>query len=212
MDKLFDNQQTLALFLIFFVPGFISIKIYDVFVPGERRDFSKSLLDAVAYSALNFVALSWLIALMRSGQMPLWLWYVSFFLVCVAAPAAWPVLLFKFRNTARVAKHIPGPISGVWDAVFAQRQQYWVIIHLKDGRRIGGVYSTRSFTSSSPAAPEMFLEEVWQLSETGVFEKPVESSAGILVLAAEILGLEFFQYDEIGESADVEREQSATTG
>jgi hypothetical protein len=84
----------------------------------------------------------------------------------------------------------------VWDAIFAQRRQYWVIIHLKDERRIGGVYSTRSFTSSSPAPPQIFLEEVWELSDAGAFVKCIESSAGILVLGDEIMGLEFFCYDE----------------
>ena len=42
MEKLFDNQAAFALFLVFFVPGFISLKVYDLFIPSERRDFSKS--------------------------------------------------------------------------------------------------------------------------------------------------------------------------
>ena len=39
MENLFKNQETFALFLIFFVPGFISIMVYDLRIPGERRDF-----------------------------------------------------------------------------------------------------------------------------------------------------------------------------
>jgi len=34
------NADKLALFPIFFLPGFISIKIYDLLVPGEPRDFT----------------------------------------------------------------------------------------------------------------------------------------------------------------------------
>lgn len=56
MEKLFEQQATLILFLGFFVPGFLMIRIYDLLVPTERRDFSKSVFDAVAYSAVNFVA------------------------------------------------------------------------------------------------------------------------------------------------------------
>jgi hypothetical protein len=196
VEKLFDSQQTLALFLIFFVPGFISLKIYDVFIPTERRDFSKSLFDAVAYSALNLVGLFWLITLMRSGRMPGWLWYFSLLFVCVIAPALWPILLFKLRHHHLIAPHIPGPVSRVWDCLFTQKKEYWVIVHLKDQRRIGGVFSTRSFASSSPAPPEIYLEEVWELNEAGVFTKPVESSAGILILGEDILALEFFSYDQ----------------
>ena len=54
MEKLFENQGTLGLFLIFFIPGFITLKVYDLLIPGEPRDFSKSLFDAIAYSSLNF--------------------------------------------------------------------------------------------------------------------------------------------------------------
>jgi len=59
------NVDKLTLFLVFVLPGFISIKVYDLMVPGERRDFSKSLLEAISYSTLNFGALFWLIALIR---------------------------------------------------------------------------------------------------------------------------------------------------
>jgi hypothetical protein len=92
MEKLFEAQGTLALFLIFFIPGFISLKVYDLLVPGERRDFSKSLFDAVAYSSLNFVALLWLIGIVRSGSLP-WLWYAAMFVLLIGMPAAWPILL-----------------------------------------------------------------------------------------------------------------------
>ncbi len=92
MEKLFENQVTFTLFLIFFVPGFISLKVYDLFIPSERRDFSKSLYDAVAYSALNFVALFWLIWRMGSGKMWPATWYLSFLLVLIVAPALWPIL------------------------------------------------------------------------------------------------------------------------
>jgi hypothetical protein len=54
VEKFFENEQVLALFLVFFVPGFLSLKVYDLLVPGERRDFSRAAFDAVAYSALNF--------------------------------------------------------------------------------------------------------------------------------------------------------------
>ena len=62
------NADKLALFIVFFVPGFISMKVYDLLVPGETRDASKSLLDAISYSTLNFAALFWLIAILQTGD------------------------------------------------------------------------------------------------------------------------------------------------
>ena len=55
------EADKLVLFLIFFIPGFVSIKVYDLLIPGEQRDFSKSILEVIGYSALNYGALSWFI-------------------------------------------------------------------------------------------------------------------------------------------------------
>jgi hypothetical protein len=90
MEKLFENQSTLGLFLIFFIPGFITLKVYDLLIPGEARDFSKSLFDAVAYSSLNFAVFFWLIAIVRSGNLGPWQWYPAMFFLLIVMPALWP--------------------------------------------------------------------------------------------------------------------------
>jgi hypothetical protein len=196
MEKLFETQGTLALFLIFFIPGFITLKVYDLLVPGEARDFSKSLFDAVAYSSLNFAALLWLIGIVRSGSLPPWQWYAAMFVLLIGMPVAWPILFLKMRKHPKVARRVPSPNARVWDDIFARRTPYWVIVHLKDQRRVGGLYGGRSLTSHSPAAPEIYLEEVWKLDENGGFtDSRVDSTAGILIMGAEILALEFFRYN-----------------
>jgi len=51
------------------------IQVYDLLVPSLRRDFSKSLFEAIAYSAVNLGAFSPLIYMMRSGFFaPFWYW------------------------------------------------------------------------------------------------------------------------------------------
>ena len=62
------NVDKLTLFLIFFLPGFISMKVYGLMVPGEPRDFSKSVLEAISYSTLNFAVLFWLIIFIHTGD------------------------------------------------------------------------------------------------------------------------------------------------
>ena len=195
MEKFFENEQVLALFLVFFVPGFLSLKVYDLLVPGERRDSSRAAFDAVAYSALNFGVLLPIIALMRSGSLPAFWWYAFAFMILVACPIAWPFALVRFLQIAEVAKRVVNPTPRAWDCVFGGREPDWIIVHLKDQRRIGGLYSSKSFSSSSPAGPEMFLEQVWRLDENGAFVEPIDSTKGILILGEEMLALEFFEYD-----------------
>jgi Family of unknown function (DUF6338) len=95
------NADKLTLFLVFFLPGFISIKVYDLTVPGERRDFSKSLLEAISYSTLNFAALFWLIAVIQSGNFyrsHFVLYSLSVTVIMVGVPACWPFLFLRLST------------------------------------------------------------------------------------------------------------------
>ncbi len=68
-----------------------------------------------------------------------------------------------------------------------------MIVHLKDGRKIGGKYDENSFASSSPAEEQIYLEEVWRLDKKGAFIEPTERSKGMIIFKEEILSVEFFK-------------------
>lgn len=191
------EPNKLLLFLIFFIPGFISLKIYDLIIPGERRDFSKSLLEVLGYSSLNYAAFSWLIFLIYSRKLyqnhTNW-FLLSLIIVLFIAPAIWPFIFVTLFNKCKfLSKFIIHPIPKAWDYIFGKRESFWVIVHLKDGRRIGGKYDTNSFVSSYPAEEQIYLEEVWKLDEKGKFIEPIERTKGILILGREISMIEFFE-------------------
>ena len=92
------NIDKLTLFLIFFLPGFISMKVYDLMVPGEPRDVSKSVFEAIAYSTLNFGVLFWLIAIIQADDFyhrHLILYSMAVAAIMVVVPACWPFLFSK---------------------------------------------------------------------------------------------------------------------
>lgn len=193
-----DIWQTdkLVLFLIFFIPGFISVKIYDLLVPSAERDFSKSLFEVIGYSCLNFAALSWLIILIHSGNFHnehKIQYFMLLFCIIFIVPVLWPFAFLKLSSCKIIAKHILHPIRKPWDYVFGKKESSWIIVHLKDGRRIGGKFDTSSFASSYPAEEQIYLEEVWHLNEKGEFIKPIERSKGIIILGGEVLSVEFFK-------------------
>ena len=194
VEKLFEGN-TLFLFLIFFIPGFISLKIYDLLVPGERRDFSKSAFDAIAYSALNFAILLPLILAMQSEFLFIhhrnWSVLLAFFVLLVF-PVVWPFVLIKVAETRFFLRHLVHPTPSAWDYLFGKREQFWVIVHLKDLRKVGGRFGTGSFASSSPAEPQIYLEEAWQLDDHGAFLSPIERTRGILVMGDQIAAIELF--------------------
>lgn len=71
-----------------------------------------------------------------------------------------------------------------------------MIVHLKDQRKIGGLFDTASFASSYPAEPQIYLQQVWKLDGEGRFLEPIERSKGIIILRDDIVAVEMFSYDE----------------
>jgi hypothetical protein len=199
MEKLFESAHTLALFLLFFLPGFVSLKVYDSLVPSERRDFSKSIYEVAAYSTLNYSLLypvvDWMLSQRAAYNAATW---GAGVLLLVAFPSLWPFLWIQVVKSRFFSKRFVHPTQKPWDFVFGQRKPYWAIVHLKDSRKIAGVYGERSFASSNPAEPQIYLEEVWRLDDSGHFERAVNESEGILILESEILAVEFFRYTSVG--------------
>lgn len=190
------SPDKLAWFLIFFLPGFISMKVYDLMVPAAPRDASKSLLEAISYSTLNFGALFWLIALVQANDFyhnHFLLYSLTIPVVMVFVPACWPFAYLKLASLPSVARHIANPIQKPWDYIFGKRNPYWIIVHLRNGVRIGGRFDTKSFASSNPADEQIYLEEVWNLDDEGRFIGKVERSRGIIVMQEEIRAVEFFE-------------------
>jgi hypothetical protein len=70
-----------------------------------------------------------------------------------------------------------------WDFAFGQHEPFWVVVHLRDLRRIGGRFAGNSFALSSPSEPQIYLEEVWKVDERGRLVEPVERSRGVVIIA-----------------------------
>lgn len=154
------------------------------------------MFEVVGYSALNFAALSWLIIWIHSENFYVehksW-YFVSVIIILFIFPAFWPILITRIWKWRLISKYIFHPIKKPWDYVFSKGEAYWVIVHLKDGRKIGGKFDSESFASSFPAPEQIYLEEVWELDKEGKFKQPIVRSQGIIVLSNEILAVEFFK-------------------
>lgn len=138
MDILSLNQS--IIFIIFFIPGFVSIKVYDLLIANEPRDFSKSVLEVVTYSSINLALLSWLIWLISRGDFyirhPL-CFGVLCFIILFVFPVIWPLVYVRLLEWPSLRKHIIHPIKRPWDWFFSQNKSVWVIIRLTDGTKIG---------------------------------------------------------------------------
>ena len=99
------------------------------------------------------------------------------------------------RKSKLFQKNAPHPTHKPWDYVFSQtNKSYWVKVTLKNGTILAGKYSENSFTSSSPAEEQIYLEETWLLNEKGGFDRPKKQTAGIIILSAEISYIELLAF------------------
>lgn len=195
--EIFEANK-LFLFIVFAIPGFIAIKTYSLLCPNQDKDSTKLIIDAVTYSCLNYAILGPFIYMMLFSKK--WEFICSFFtflfysFVMIIFPAFLAYLWLKLRSMKFFQKNAPHPTPRAWDYVFAQKKVYFVLVTLSDGTKLAGEYSERSFTSSYPEEPQIFLEKAWAVSSDGGFERERNQSEGILILAKDIQSLEFFNH------------------
>jgi hypothetical protein len=183
------------LFLALVLPGFISLKIYSWIIAIENRDYSKSVVEAVCYSVLNFVFFFWLLIIISKDgfidQHPLYYWLAVLF-TFIIAPTIWP-FLFVWLSTLKIFKaKVLSPYKQPWDYVFSRRESYWVEIKMKNGETIRGKYALKSMASSYPAERQIYLEELWLPVEGRKFGKKSNRTLGVLISQDEISYLKFY--------------------
>lgn len=193
------DANKFLLFIAFVIPGFISLKTYELLFPGIPKTSDKLLIDIVTYSSINYTLLLWpiySIETLQIHQSHPTLYILFYVVVLLIAPIAWAYMLGKLRTTEFLQHLMPHPSLKPWDFVFSQRKPYWVIVTLKGGSKIAGRYDSNSFASSAPAVEQLYLEEHWVLNVNEGFERPRTETAGILILSHDILTVELFKLTE----------------
>lgn len=168
----------LLLFIGFVIPGFVSLKVYELLIPGPAKDSSKQLVDAIAYSCINYALMLtpilWVEKASIYGSHPE-LYTAFYFFVLFIAPILL-VIVWRFIRTQQFFQdNAPHPVQKPWDFVFSKRKPYWARVTLKDGTKIGGRYAENSFSSSALSEEQIYLEETWLLNKNGDFERPKKS-------------------------------------
>lgn len=193
--EIFELNKML-LFIIFFIPGFISMKVFHLMIASEKINFSESLGEAIAFSSINYAALSWLIIIiikydLKNEYFILFL-ILTIFIVFIA-PILWTILFVWLSKTKWLRKYILSPIKNPWDYYFEKKKSCWVVVNLKNNEKIGGVYSYNSFSSAYPHKEQIYLEQLWEVDSKDNFIKKVNRTDGIIILGEEIKSIVFYK-------------------
>lgn len=196
----FLEESKLMLFIVFMMPGFICMKVYNLLYPMQVRDFNQSILDSITYSCVIYGFNSVFILLVEYLKLSLSfpvLYSFFYFYVIFISPVALAYVWVCLRESDWLRKlNIAHPDNSPWDFVFKTRTACWVIITLNDSTKIYGKYGSGSFVSSYPHEPQIYLDECWHPNEEGGFGKKHKASAGIIVLSKDIRSVELLEDED----------------
>ena len=194
-DLLSTDQLPIALLLI--IPGFISLKVFSLIIPGRSGSAADSVLEALTYGVLNAAIWFWPVTIWiapLASERP-WLFTVGMLAVMVLSPAVLAVLVAAVLTSQRMRRLLPHPTPAAWDFFFGKQQPAWIRVKRSDGTMIGGLYGADSFTSSYPSDRDLYIEEQWLLDENGKFLAPVDETKGLWVSMCDGDVLELYRWE-----------------
>jgi hypothetical protein len=198
-----SSLESVLIALALVLPGFVFIAIREGMVPSPRRDFSKSFWEFFGYGATNFMLFAWYLV-PRVQQ-----WgegdvknadYFAAPLIAVVVPAIASVAWIRASRSGLLerlagmgdSRRTPEPAA--WDFFFGRRRNScWVLVRMKDGENIGGIYESGCYASRYPENKTLFLTRVAKLGQDGEIIGLVKGSAGVLIDGAEIAYTEFWE-------------------
>ncbi len=191
------NTTTLLLFVALFMPGFIYIKVRGAIRATDKVDFSKSWYDAAGYGCVFFLFAALLTFIVITIH-PLELQYdmALFLALLLALPVIAAFLIGSFYKLSIIHDHFILPDESAWDYIFSRRKSYWVIVHLKNGKTLAGIYSDKSYSSAYPRKKDIYLESEWTTTLTGRFVDEYTATNGIWIPEEQIAYVRFFKYPQ----------------
>jgi len=187
---------TLAYFALLVLPRFISMRVYSLIRSGDQPTLRDSIFEALAYGMINLGLMWWAVPLfVDANSLLLKSMYAA--MVLTIAPIVWPFALDRALSAAAKSGLINYRYKTAWDDFFSRRKACWIIVHLNDGRRIGGVFAQNSYATLYPNPGHIFIEELWQVNQdTGAFEGAEPVSQGIILKPSDYRFLEIRAYKD----------------
>jgi hypothetical protein len=167
--------QGVGFFILFVVPGLISMTVYRLLMPARAAQWADAVVQSLFYSSLNFALLSPLIYWLYAGEIPArhpLLLAAGALLVLAIFPVLWPIGLLKLYRWKWLARKIHVPHPTVWDYFFDKREPVFVLVRLNNGSLIGGFWGVNSYAGSFPNDGDIYLEAVYRVDANGKFGNP----------------------------------------
>jgi hypothetical protein len=204
--------EKLVFFLFAVLPGFIAMQVYGLQCPQVKRDWGNSLVEVVTYSLINLTI--WMFWILRLVRMPFAELNVvelvaAIVCICLISPTLLALGWYWVRTTyLHKTLKMDHPTPRGWDHFVKANHEFWVLFHWKNGKVSGGYFGENSYASTFPQDPEVYVEEMYRVDESGEFQEMVENTLGAVVRLSECERVEFLKVERKGSSDGVEKEGS----
>jgi hypothetical protein len=201
MDKL--TPELIWYLFVFLVPGFVVASWVNLFVPLRPGSDNKNFLSYVLLTLVVYLPLlvwkGWHgeITHMQSFRQMIWQGFV--FLLIIPLAIGWGISKFIHTPKAwgwvekKLKVKVVHPVASAWDRAFQREDNPWLLVTLKDGRRLGGRWDADAVASSDPSERDLFLKDVYEVKANGEWSQNNVQSLGILLKADQIALVEFIQ-------------------
>lgn len=193
------DPTNLHLVIFFIVPGLIASYVRARFVPGRLPSAADRVLSFLVLSLIYLGIVSPALPYVLNFQGSLWIWSFLLYFLLLIGPAIFGVVLGFIshrRVLDRLATLLRLPITDEiptsWDWRFANLPEggLYVLITLTDDRQVAGYFGGRSFASSEPTDRDLYIEQQFEVSDSGEWIASEERS-GIYITGKEIRYVEF---------------------
>ena len=184
----------LQLVLVAILPGFISIKVWGLINPTAEMKIADHVVDAICYSFFNFALLFWLIPIADHITSQFWS-TVVFLMILLGFPVIWPVGLKGILSSRRLRGKTLSPVPKAWDYFFGRSESCFMLLHLKNGKTIAGLYHGDSFASAYPEKEDLYISEVWSTDSQGHIQAKIPGTKGMLINKETVDYIELFRID-----------------
>lgn len=198
--------NSLLILIGFLIPGFVWSTVLSSLVPRRARAPQLRYLEFIALSCVNHGLWCWLLLLILRQSFvaahPYWTAGFLFGIIFLSPVGLGLVTVWmrQMRAAARFLERLgfrtlqPEPTA--WDWHFSRGKPYWVLVTLKDGSRVYGLYGLGSFAGDDPNERDLYLETQFRPTDTGEWA-PMEDSGGVLIKGHEIAVIEFRKLTEV---------------
>jgi len=176
--KQFDWSK-LAFFVLFALPGFVSLQIWSLIVPTNDKPLKDSLPEALGFGVLNAMIGGPLVVVLAPKEP--WAFYGLLVVTLVALPAAWP-FVGKWC-LGKLAEHnlILNRNRNGWDAVFQRREPLFCHRVSQGWTPDRRFFGDESYAALHPASGHLYLQQLWHLNARGQFREPIPESRGLIL-------------------------------